>query len=143
MTEWSSSKILNEYDNSNNNGIVAITDLLECPICPNNIYDTDDSYYIMECCKNKVHLKCLTEWYKSHQKLKTCFICNQYNSFSENFVMSYISQNSNIQENNITASIQTVNNVIQENNYQNGNSKLSFIKNFCYKIFKCFRIGDT
>ena len=143
MTEWSSSKILNKYDNSNNDNIIAITDLLECPICLNNIYDTDDAYYIMECCKNKAHLKCLTEWYTSHRNLKTCFICNQYNSFSENFVITDISLNTNMQQINITASIEQINTINQQNNYQNGNNKLLFIKNFCYKILQCFRIRNT
>ena len=40
---------------------------LECPICLEIIYDTDPTL-ILECCKNKVHLICLEDWYSKHAK---------------------------------------------------------------------------
>ena len=37
------------------NTVIAITELLECPICLNNIVD-NDPYYTITCCKKKIHL---------------------------------------------------------------------------------------
>lgn len=52
----------------------------ECLICLDIIENNDDNaVYILECCKNHVHLKCLYSWYTTHKNKKTCFICNQYN----------------------------------------------------------------
>ena len=68
-----------------NDTIVAIAELLECPICFNNIVD-NDPYYIMACCKNRFHLPCLVDWYSTHLKQSTCFMCNQPNNFCREFL---------------------------------------------------------
>ena len=39
--------------NNNNDTIMAITELLECPICLNTIVE-NDSFYTMICCKKKI-----------------------------------------------------------------------------------------
>ena len=68
---------------------------LECPICLEIIYDTDPTL-ILECCKNKVHLICLEDWYSKHAKKPTCILCNQYNSFCAEYIVPIdndISQN--------------------------------------------------
>ena len=65
--------------------VIAITELLECPICFSNIED-DGSYYIMPCCKNKIHLQCLINWYSTHSNQTSCFMCNQPNKFYTDFL---------------------------------------------------------
>ena len=57
------------YDNDNDNDN-------ECPICLNNI-DEDDSFIIMTCCNNKIHIQCLINWYSGNSKSNACIMCNQ------------------------------------------------------------------
>jgi len=59
---------------------------LECPICLEVINDTDPTL-ILECCKNKVHLLCLEDWYSKHAKGPICILCNQYNSFCAEYII--------------------------------------------------------
>ena len=50
----------------------------ECYICLEYISaDSNSDIYILECCKNKVHLACLKQWYTYNKSTATCFICNQ------------------------------------------------------------------
>ena len=56
--------------------------LNECYICLECINDNDQDIYILECCKNLVHLKCLHEWCSINYN-KNCFICNQYNKLCD------------------------------------------------------------
>ena len=56
--------------------------LNECFICLDNINDEAQDIYILECCKNVVHLKCLHEWCCRNYN-KNCFICNQYNKLCD------------------------------------------------------------
>ena len=98
--------------NKDNITIIAITELLECPICFSNIVD-DDPYYIMTCCKNKLHLQCLIDWYSAHSKQNTCFMCNQNNNFSEKFISNnnQVSNTLNDFSNNIhNSSTEIINN---------------------------------
>lgn len=50
----------------------------ECYICLEYISgDSNSDIYILECCKNNVHLSCLKKWYTYNKSTATCFICNQ------------------------------------------------------------------
>lgn len=91
--------------------------LNECYICLDNINDEAQDIYILECCKNVVHLKCLHEWCcRNHNK--NCFICNQYNKLCDDLskplsprILNNNNDNANIiiiQQNEIT----TTNNFI-------------------------------
>lgn len=66
---------------------------IECVICLENILD-DDPMLILDCCRKKVHLKCIIDWYSKYPNNKTCFICSQSNNFCKDLVYSDIS-NSN------------------------------------------------
>lgn len=91
--------------------------LNECFICLDNINDEAQDIYILECCKNVVHLKCLHEWCCRNYN-KNCFICNQYNKLCDDLskplsprILSNNNDNANIiiiQQNEIT----TTNNFI-------------------------------
>lgn len=59
------------------NTIIDITNN-ECYICLETIHLHENDFLEMTCCKNKVHLKCLNEWYNKTNS-STCFICNQTN----------------------------------------------------------------
>ena len=60
-------------------------DKIECPICFENIED-NDGILIMECCYNKIHLRCLVNWYTNNPNNLVCIMCNQNNSFCDNLV---------------------------------------------------------
>lgn len=62
---------------------ISYNNFKECFICLEPIINDDNGVYILECCKNSVHLTCLYNWYSIHKKHNNCFICNQYNSFCE------------------------------------------------------------
>ena len=100
------------------NIISAIPELLECPICFNNIVD-NDSFYIMICCKNKVHLQCLIEWYSTNPKSSTCFMCTQPNNFYTNF---FDNHNTNDSSNNINELSNAIIELTEPNNYTNINT---------------------
>ena len=72
-------------DISNNKEQPVYQELLECPICLEQIMN-HDPVLILECCKNKVHLKCLCDWYNNVRQNITCFICNQVNPFGDNIL---------------------------------------------------------
>ena len=87
----------------------------ECLICLDIIENNNDNaVYILECCKNQVHLKCLYKWYTSHKNKKTCFICNQYNKLCSDISWPLPTDNSytqmvdaeNLQTNQVVASRQ-------------------------------------
>ncbi len=71
-------KIENNDNQEINNGPSSC----ECIICFENI-NSDDALLILECCKQKVHIQCIIDWYLSNPNNKTCFICNQTNKFCE------------------------------------------------------------
>jgi hypothetical protein len=50
----------------------------ECYICLENINLTENDFLELNCCKNNVHLKCLTQWCIKNNT-SNCFICNQTN----------------------------------------------------------------
>ncbi len=53
--------------------------IIECTICLDPIiFDNKSDEYMLECCKNYVHLSCLNNWCKN-KNIKNCFICNQDN----------------------------------------------------------------
>ena len=52
----------------------------ECPICFEYI-DIESGLIIMDCCKKKVHIHCLVNWYRNNSTKTCCFICNQSNTF--------------------------------------------------------------
>ena len=95
---------INKIDFSNN--------YLECPICLETINNIDPTL-ILECCNNKVHLLCLEVWYSNHAKQPTCILCNQFNSFSAEYIIpinSDISNNDNISFSSTTTTITIYNN---------------------------------
>lgn len=60
---------------------------LECYICLDTISnDINSNTYILECCKNQVHLDCLQKWYSNNKSNPNCFICNQYNQFCNDLI---------------------------------------------------------
>lgn len=60
---------------------------LECYICLDPISnDINSNTYILECCKNQVHLDCLQKWYRNNKSNPNCFICNQYNQFCNDLI---------------------------------------------------------
>lgn len=67
-----------------------LTELIECPICLNEI-ENDEGILIPECCKNPVHLQCLMNWYENNTNTNVCFICQQENEFSKD--IHYIKKN--------------------------------------------------
>lgn len=82
---------LNNYnvcviDISNNKELSIYHELLECPICLDPII-LDDSILTLNCCKNKVHLKCICEWYHNNTSKVRCFICNQTNPFEDQVLL--------------------------------------------------------
>jgi hypothetical protein len=85
----------NEYASNSNT--------IECVICLENIVD-DDPMLILECCRKKVHLKCVIDWYTKYPNNKTCFICNQNNNFCKDFVYSNSNSISNSNSNSISNS---------------------------------------
>jgi len=59
----------------------SVDDMDECLICLEILNDNSNNpIYILECCNNSVHLRCLYKWYMVNNK-KTCFLCNQSNPF--------------------------------------------------------------
>ena len=76
----------------------SLDNIKECLICLETIIDNNDvGIYLLECCNNPVHIKCLYDWYTTHKNRKNCFICNQYNSFCEDISNPIITDNSYIQ----------------------------------------------
>ncbi len=76
------------------NEYVSNSNTIECVICLENIVD-DDPMLILECCRKKVHLKCVIDWYTKYPNNKTCFICNQNNNFCKDLVYSTSNSTSN------------------------------------------------
>ena len=60
-------------------------DIIECPICLENI-EYDNGFIIMDCCNKQIHLNCLINWYTIHSNYKVCIMCNQTNNFCKNLV---------------------------------------------------------
>ena len=79
-------------DISNNKEASIYQELIECPICLDNI-NSNEPMLILACCKNKVHLKCLCDWYNNRENI-TCFICNQVNPFGDNILQRRESESS-------------------------------------------------
>jgi len=57
----------------------------ECYICLDNINLNDNDFLELNCCKNNVHFKCLTQWYIKNNTTN-CFICNQTNEICKELV---------------------------------------------------------
>lgn len=84
-----------EIQNANfNKQFISFVDIMECPICFGDI-EQSDAVLIVDCCRKKIHLACLIEWYSKYPNNKTCFLCNQSNSFCKDFVYSDNSSQSN------------------------------------------------
>jgi hypothetical protein len=62
-----------------------LTHSIECPICFDNI-EKIDPHLILDCCSKTIHIKCMVDWYTKHPNNKSCFICNQSNSFCKDFI---------------------------------------------------------
>ena len=58
---------------------------IECLICLEIIISTEP-LLILDCCSKTVHLACIIDWYSKHPTNKTCFICNQSNTFCRDLV---------------------------------------------------------
>lgn len=77
-----------EHTATNNTTDINIIDIRpdpECLICLDKA-SLEGDVYIMECCKNPLHIKCLVLWYLSHANTSRCFICNQQNSFCKDIL---------------------------------------------------------
>ena len=83
---------------NNNNPISSYNDMLECPICLTEI-NQNSPILIVDCCHKKIHLDCIIQWYSKYPDNKTCFMCNQSNSFCKDFVYSNENSNDNSNEN--------------------------------------------
>lgn len=83
---------------NNNKPNSSYNDMIECPICLSEI-DQNSPILIVDCCNKKVHLACIIEWYSKYPDNKTCFMCNQSNTFCKDFVYSTenLTENSNDQ----------------------------------------------
>jgi hypothetical protein len=68
-----------------NKQFTTLSEIIECPICLTEI-ENNDAILIVECCNQKIHLSCITEWYTKYPDNKTCFMCNQSNKFCKDFV---------------------------------------------------------
>jgi len=74
-------------DISNNKDGMDYQELIECPICLEQI-TIKTPILILACCKNKVHLKCLCDWYNDDRDNINCFICNQENPFGDDLLQN-------------------------------------------------------
>ena len=106
----------------------------ECPICFYNIEGND--YINTECCSNKIHIRCLIEWYIINNNKTLCFICNQNNPFIQDLATHGVAFNDNSRQ-----TIQNDNSIIDiESNsiYHNESPRrirfLSFRKNIVFFI---------
>lgn len=73
--------IVNYVIDIDNTKVQSVDDTDECLICLEILNDNSNNpIYILECCNNSVHLRCLYKWYMVNNK-KTCFLCNQSNPF--------------------------------------------------------------
>ena len=92
-------------------------DLIECPVCFENIVDYE-GILIMDCCNKKIHLKCLIEWYTYYPKKNICFMCNQENNFCKDLVYHNTpTDKSNVQDQDYYINLDRVNSgMIRENN---------------------------
>ena len=70
---------------SSNKSMTALNDVIECPICLENISQAAP-LLILDCCSKTVHLECIIDWYSKHPKNKNCFMCNQPNTFCRDLV---------------------------------------------------------
>ena len=83
---------------------------LECYICLDPISnDINSNTYILECCKNQVHLDCLQKWYSNNKSNPNCFICNQYNQFCNDLIEPVIDNSYTLININNTNTIQISN----------------------------------
>jgi hypothetical protein len=64
----------------------------ECYICLDTINLNENDFLELNCCKNKVHLKCLIQWYNKNNT-SNCFICNQTNDFCKSLLHNSTSLN--------------------------------------------------
>ena len=72
----------NNFENDISNNII------ECTICLEPVlFNNNNDGYILECCKNYIHLTCLNNWCKN-KNINKCFICNQ-----ENILINEMSNN--------------------------------------------------
>ena len=85
------------YKENTENHFAVLTDIPECPICLTDIEETN-AILILDCCKKKVHLACIVEWYSTHPENNLCFMCNQSNPFCEDFVYSNETSESSSQD---------------------------------------------
>ena len=129
-------------DNYINNNMVELhnititevqNDIIECPICLENI-EQIDGILIMECCNKKIHLECLINWYSKHRKNLICIMCNQTNNFCNNLI--YIDDEILISESN-NSSTRSNNSSTRSNNSPTRSNNLSIQLNyFIHKYFK-------
>ena len=107
----------NNIDISNENIIDMYNN--ECPICLEDFGDTNE-FIIVDCCKKKLHIKCIVDWYTIRPNNKYCFMCNQENIFCKDF---FYNTNLEIDNSNIITinndNIITINN---DNNLVNNNN---------------------
>jgi len=107
-------------DISNNKDTSTYQELLECPICLDPII-LEDPLLTLNCCKNKVHLKCVCEWYHNNLSNIKCFMCNQTNPFGDQTIQPQYLNSSNrfvvmSSQTPITENIRLRHHIIQQQN---------------------------
>ena len=99
---------------------------IECPICLNDISDSE-FYITMNCCNKNIHTNCLCKWYKNRSKSKNkfkqnCFLCTKMlddtvKDVINNFIKECETNNSNVNRNLIN-----IDNRHYRDNRNNGNN---------------------
>lgn len=81
----------------------------ECPICLNNINELD-GYLLLTCCDNKVHIRCLDNWYNNNgKKKKICFLCQKESKDLESIIVNSPVITQNIIQDRYITSNRTIN----------------------------------
>ena len=70
--------------------ILETNNLLECPICFETM--TQDNYIIMDCCKQKIHYKCLYDW-ALFKKNNLCILCRGKNNIINQLHINNLERN--------------------------------------------------
>ena len=97
---------------------------LECYICLDPISnDINSNTYILECCKNQLHLDCLQKWYRNNKSNPNCFICNQYNQFCNDLIEPVIDNSYTLININNTNTIQ-ISNIVHPRRQDTINNRL-------------------
>jgi hypothetical protein len=131
----------NIIDNIVDNSKVKLSQLIECPICLENINDYHP-LLILDCCSKQVHLPCILGWYSKRPTNKLCFMCNQSNNFCKDLVYDSIGSeptNESSYTNNSTSILVEIPDIIIRNNNYKRNIGL-FIISLCIGGLLCWGV---